>query len=513
MAATSYIRRFSFMFIRFATVVVLAVLLASPINHENYDNFYTKTLFKLHTTNLGILSDQLTAQLSYLLFTNDTVALQDVLDSNFGLFGFVVTDCRLTEKACPDQRILYTSDPRLGWRKFPTVADLEKDPFAVLRGPTGAIGRLYPIRNIPRSFQEDYALWMTDPLRDAGVWRYYLKTLSFCLLGGLSLWMILELMLGIRRIQRRNTKLREEELVSNAANYLKLLEDKNQQLEEQDRFTTSQFETYFKRIRELELRVQGDVAYRNMTEELMKELEEGKQQQSLKFNIELQKTREEMQRLKDRVAQFEQASDKNRPESYKALEEAVKTQFSNAFEQKVYESVTNSAKYRRGDWLVIPNFDVAAGRNYTQFTDCIVISKECLVVIEAKNYPGTIDAEGDFENDPWFSCNGKKKEIVSVWGVNPFQQVDEYCRSLMYLIKRQSQLDTPVYGLVVFPEGADVSRTGGKLGRFYRITTVDHLVGVLENIEAEARRSHAFSRRPSPLQLENVVRGRKIKDI
>ena len=57
-------------------------------------------------------------------------------------------------------------------------------------------------------------------------------------------------------------------------------------------------------------------------------------------------------------------------------------------------------------------------------------------------------------------------------------------------------------------EGADLSVIGSQIGRFYRIVTIDRLVPVLDIIEGEARRHNAFTKRPTPHQIENVIRGR-----
>ncbi|KAF0217451.1 MAG: hypothetical protein FD174_3288 [Geobacteraceae bacterium] len=525
------IRQFFYIILRFSIIMALSIVIAQPLNRENYDNHYNKALFKIHTTDLNFLSDQLRTRLSYYLIMNDIVALQQVLDSNFGVFGFVITDCPAGKQDCPDQKILYSSNPDLNWRKFPTPADLVKEPYVVLQGaiplPTERqkpgvrrntatnqgeiIGRLYILSNMPHSFGEDYSQWIKEPFKDAGPWKYYLKTMQVCLLGGFLIWLVLELSLGIRRLQLWTAKQREYELINNADNYLKLLEEKNYQLEEQNRYTSAQFEIYLNRIKELEQKVKDDYQYKKFAEDVIKEIEEGKQEQSAKLHEELNKSKQEMEILRAKIAEFEGASDKDKKETYNALEYAVKTKFSNAFEQKMFECIYKSPKYLKGEWLLINSFNVAAGKNYSQFTDCIVVSKECLIVIEAKNYLGTIDSDGDIENDKWFCRNEMgKKQIDSLWGDNPFHQVNEYCMSLMHIVKKRSPWDISVYGVIVFQEGSDLSKIGSQIGKFYRITAIDRLVAMLENIEAEARRSHKFGKRPSPLQIENLIRGRTI---
>ncbi len=164
---------------------------------------------------------------------------------------------------------------------------------------------------------------------------------------------------------------------------------------------------------------------------------------------------------------------------------------------------------RFGDWRIINSFNVAAGKSHSQFTDCILISKDCLIVLEAKNYTGKIDAEGDFENDRWYAVKGTERlEVQSLWGDNPFHQVNEYCMSLLRMVQKRSSWNIPVYGVIVFPEGADLSLIVNQIGRFYRIATIDRLVAVLDIMEAEARRHNSFTKRPTPHQIENIIRGR-----
>ncbi|SNB44824.1 nuclease-related domain-containing protein [Geobacter sp. DSM 9736] len=491
-----------------------AVLLAKPLAKEYYDQNYNKALFKVHTADLNFLSDQLRTRLSYYLLMNDIVALQNVLDSNFGMFGFVITDCTSTGRECPDQKILYSSSPNLEWRKFPTEKDLKKAQYILLEGatpvsatassPVQIIARLYVLKNLPMNFDEDYGEWLRSPFKNIGPWKQYRKIMAFCLLGGILVWMIVELLLRVRRIQMHNARQREHELISNAETNLKLLEEKNAQLEEQDRFTTKQFELYLDRIKELEQRVKNDIEYQQLTASMVKELEEAKREQQEKLTAELDQTKLEMDLLRNKIAALETVS--RTPSSQPASTAHV-----NVLEQKLFEHVFRSPKHTRGDWRIINSFNVSAGKSHSQFTDCIVISKECLIVIEAKNYSGVIESDGDFANDKWHAVSGgERREILSLWGDNPYHQVNEYCMSLMRIVQKRGSWNIPVYGVIVFPAGTDLSRIGGQIGRFYRIATLDRLVATLENIEAAARRNNAFSKRPSPRQIENLIRGREI---
>lgn len=506
--------------LRFLAIVSLCILIAKPVSREYYDKYYSTALLKIHTTDLSFFSDQLRTQLSYYLLLNDLVSLQRVLDSNFGLFGFVITNCTSSSRECPGQKIIHSSNPNLGWLRFPTVQDLSRSHFIPLRGaapvspnspevaarPGAIIGRLYMVTNIPLSFDEDYRLWRSSPFKDVGPWRYYLRAMEVCILGGILLWLIIELLLRMRRIQLRNVRQRELELMSNADNYLVLLEEKNAQLEEQEARTNRQFEMYLQRIRELEQAVTNSEHHRELTESVIREIETEKQTQLTRLTDELSQTRFEMEILRNKIAALDSVSRKGAAPP--AAGEGTPA-FTNVFERRLFETLFRSPRYARGDWRIINSFNVAAGKSHSQFTDCIIISKDCLIVLEAKNYTGRIDAEGDFENDRWYAVKGTEKlPVQSLWGDNPFHQVNEYCMSLLRLVQKRSSWNMPVYGVIVFPEGADLSMVGSQIGRFYRIVTIDRLIAVLDNIEGEARRHNAFTKRPTPHQIENIIRGR-----
>jgi hypothetical protein len=165
----------------------------------------------------------------------------------------------------------------------------------------------------------------------------------------------------------------------------------------------------------------------------------------------------------------------------------------------------------KGEWLVLSHLDVAGGQATSKEIDFAVVTRSCVIVLEVKNYWGRVAAEGDVTNTRWLCQDGSREAVVvkSSWGINPYHQVREYSMSLMNLLQRQPQWRLPVYGIVVFPETADLSSIDERIGRFYRITRSDRLVAVLENIDAEARREHAFGKRPAPAEIGNLLRGRR----
>ncbi len=505
--------------LRLFVVVGAALFLATAINADIFRDFKQQRLLRIHTADLRTLAEQMTIKLSYFMERGEDRIVQQILDADFGLFGFVVTDCRSTAVACPDQQTLFVSQPASAWYRPPTH-DLSHESFTYLRhlpdSRTGAvgevIGRLYVLKNIPLSFGEDYLLWMTSPLRKVGVHPYYLRTVGAFVSGAILVWLIGEILFWNLRQRHSALRRREEEIVGRADGYLRQLTEKNRQLAETDQLMREQFDSYVKRIRVLEMRVKDDEEYTRLADEMIAELEQKANEQSLRYTDELEKTRQEIEQLQQRVAQFETAPKQDKEGTFKALADVVSTQFSNTFEQRIYEAVTGTSHFERDEWRLLRNFDVAVGRNFRQFTDFILVSRNCVVILEAKYYPGRIDSEGDFLNDIWYSQNSGsgRKKIDCLWGENPYHQLNEYCMSLMKLIKQRSPWELPVYGIIIFPDEADTTKLGEHLGRFYRVARLSQLVPLLEKLQAEARRHQAGARRPSTMQVEHMLRGRKI---
>lgn len=519
------IRRKVYIMLRLILLLSLAVLLARFINSKNYAYYANKTLLKIHTDmKTPVTTRFLPESIATLLSQNQTRGLQDELDKNYSIFAMVITDCRSVSYVCPDQKILFATSAHLLQKKLPRPDELINYPYILLRlpgpqikgdgktVPAVIIGRLYTISTIPTNFEEDYREWLKDPFADYGPWNIYLSTMVYCLLGGVLLWAIMELFLKIRWIEQRSAAERERVLFMNADNYLRQLEEKGNQIAEQERSSSRQFEAFIRRIKELEGKLQHDKEQRSLAEAIIRSLENEQQQQQAKFREELDKTSQEKLALRAEVARYQRASGKEKAEASRTLANAISPQFTNLFEQKVFEAVAGTAKSESGAWLALSHLDVAVGKGGSQFIDCIVISKDCLMVIEAKNYSGVIAADGDVENTRWHSLVGSRRdaEVKSSWGTNPYHQVREYAMSLLTIINTRGRWPLPVYGVIVFPEGTDISGIGGRIGRFYRVTTADRLIGVMENIDVEARRDNAHSKRPTPRQVEDLILGRTI---
>jgi len=520
-------RLICFCALRLGLILAVSLAVATYLNQDTYKDFYGKKLFKLHTADLKTLASQMTIKLNFFLDQGNSKGVQDVLDASFGLFGFVITDCVTPERVCPEQKILYTSDPSLPWLRRPTIEDLSGGSFVFLQRPLPVgnvavspdkypgqvIGRLYVIKNIPSSFRQDYLRWLMSPFSDIGVSRFYLRTFFAFVAGALIIWTVAEFYFMLRRRQRLALIRREEELRSSVDSYLKQLTEKNSQIARLNDQSRKQYESYVGKIRSLEQKIRNEEEYRELAEQIIDELEGAQTEQSSSYAVELEKTREEIRQLQEKIDQFETSSSAGRESSYKVLEEAVRTrQFSNVFEQKIHETISSSQQFQRGEWRLLSNFDVAPGRNYRQFTDFILVNRDALVILEAKYYVGTIESPGDFLNDIWISSSAQRKKIDCLWGENPYHQVNEYAMSLMKLLKQRSPWNFQIFAVIVFPDDADISRIGEHLGKFYRVTTIGKLLPLLDGIFGEARRFQASRnpKRPTPEQVEEMLRGRKI---
>ncbi|NVN97849.1 MAG: NERD domain-containing protein [Geobacteraceae bacterium] len=515
---------------KFLVIFTVSMGIATIVNHETYKDYYGKRLFKLHTSDLTTLADQMTIKLNYFLSQGDRQGIQDVLDGNFGLFGFVVTDCLTENRLCPEQKVLFTSDRSLPWSHPPKTEDLASGSFAFLRRlpgitpakslslskpgiPGEILGRLYVVNNMPHSFSEEFLECIKSPFANVGARRFYLRTTLAFMSGATIIWLISELYFMLRRKQFVLMRNRYQELEQSVNRQMKLLSEKDAQITRLNEHSGRQYEAYVEKIRSLNQKIQNEEEYRQLTEQIIEELEKDKVIESEMYLEELAVVRSDMERLQQKIEQFDQSSSERKESSYKELEEAARSpNFSNVFEQRVFETISASEQFKKGDWRLLINFDVAPGRNYRQFTDFILFNKDALIILEAKYYVGLIDSPGDFLNDIWFSTGSQRKKIDSLWGENPYHQLNEYSMSLMKILKQRSPWNFQIFGAIIFPDEADISKVGDHLGKFYRVTTISKIVTLFESIFAESARFQAQKNpnRPKVEQVENMLRGRKV---
>jgi hypothetical protein len=89
----------------------------------------------MKTIEFNILSHTLPTKLSILLQRGKEEELQQTLDSSYGLFGLVVTDCQTNTADCPNQEILYATQSNRRWREQLTLKNLKQHPYDKLLSP------------------------------------------------------------------------------------------------------------------------------------------------------------------------------------------------------------------------------------------------------------------------------------------------------------------------------------------------------------------------------------------
>ncbi len=98
---SSVIRGFAALFLSVGTGIEVVYL--------NYHNYWKVTIYRTQTVDFNMLATLLPSKVSTHLLKNDSKGLQEVLDTNYGLFGTIVTNCKSASVDCPKQQIIYGS--------------------------------------------------------------------------------------------------------------------------------------------------------------------------------------------------------------------------------------------------------------------------------------------------------------------------------------------------------------------------------------------------------------------
>ncbi|MBD2358141.1 HAMP domain-containing histidine kinase [Tolypothrix sp. FACHB-123] len=210
-----------YLVLRFLSIHIVAYILSVAGCFVSYKGYW-QTIFTIQTVDFNIISHILPTKISILLSQKSKEELQKTIDSNYGLFGIVVTDCSLSSKDCSSQKILYYSSRF--FKKEPQIDTLDISPYDLLKDPPPIlaesyypklflnkrektnknnlgriIGRVYYIRGNQPSFLDEYIKFIKKPLR-LGFRSvvYGQTTILFLILGVLS-WGIIEYQLKISK--------------------------------------------------------------------------------------------------------------------------------------------------------------------------------------------------------------------------------------------------------------------------------------------------------------------------
>ncbi|MBD2771393.1 hypothetical protein [Iningainema tapete] len=255
---------------RLALTGIVTCSIGAVAIFEGYKNYWDKTIFRVQTVDFNLLSHTLPTKLSYTIIQNQPEELQRTLNSNYSLFGLVVTDPS-------GQNIIAASGKnprRSSWAIALNPKKLQSYPYDVLLDPPPlfsqwnyknsrateptatnftnkgrVIGRVYYVRGIKPSFQDDLWKWIRNPISESSRAKTYTVTILAWFAAGIAFWSICEYILYKKRVQEEEAIRRERELIEQKETLLLQLRQRINQIKvlqkqwEQERInSTSQAE-------------------------------------------------------------------------------------------------------------------------------------------------------------------------------------------------------------------------------------------------------------------------------
>jgi predicted RNA binding protein YcfA (HicA-like mRNA interferase family) len=326
---------------RFTLIATFSLGLGTWKNWEHYNKYWYGTIFRVQTVDFNMLSHTLPGKLSYTLLQGNREELQRTLDSNYGLFGLIVTDCKMAAKDCPSEQILYQSKSSQKWTKEISLATLSNHPYDLLQNPpplqverqyakprdskpipTGRvnsgeiIGRVYYVRGVPPTFIEDYNNWIKEPFKVTGSRTLYTSTVALFLVSGLIAWIIIEVILYAKRneqhlaqreaeYEQRLAQQQREQLQREIQQIQLQLEEKNQQtieLIDQRERSLAELESYRQEQGQNKRELENQIA--SYESELA--LKEQQQQETAQTLEDLQLLRQKLQETSQRESEAKQ---------------------------------------------------------------------------------------------------------------------------------------------------------------------------------------------------------------
>ncbi|MEH2076985.1 MAG: hypothetical protein V7K57_21730 [Nostoc sp.] len=264
---------------------IISFGIGGAVTFDRYNNYWNQTIFRVQTVDFNILSHTLPTKLSYAIVKNKPEEIQRTLDSNYSLFGLIVTDSS-------GQKIIAYSGKDSGksssWKVALNPQELTKHPYDVLLDPPPVfaqwtysnshatersaisvtnqgrvIGRVYYIRGVRPTFQEDISTLVTNPFSGSSRIQTYATSLIACFGATFLIWSVLEFMLYKKRVDKKKAEKREDELeninkvlevqLAERINELTVL--KNQREEEKTELTKDA-----KRLRILNNRLRNEIS-------------------------------------------------------------------------------------------------------------------------------------------------------------------------------------------------------------------------------------------------------------
>jgi hypothetical protein len=231
--------------VRLLGFTFFGIVTSLGLNFLNYQRYWYKTIYSVQTVDFNILSHSLPTKLSQQLLQGNIEEINRTVNSTYGLFKIVVTDCLKETVDCPNQRILAFSNSYYNFEQ-PSIKDIQNQPFNTLRNPPPLypewefrspndkeltfleqknlgkiIGRVYYLRNQPPTFFTDLVrrLKINSP---SDLLHVYILTFAF----SFSVFCIMSLLLEIALFNHEQRQNAEKKLNTIRCNYLKIIDNK-----------------------------------------------------------------------------------------------------------------------------------------------------------------------------------------------------------------------------------------------------------------------------------------------
>lgn len=492
---------------RFILIGVVSFGIGMAAVYERYNNYWGKTIYRVQTVDFNILSHTLPTKLSYTIIKNQPQELQRTLNSNYGLFGLVVTD--------PSGQNIVASSQSSRNKTVPEIQQLQKHPYDLLLDPPPVypqwtysnsyaversatnltnqgrvIGRIYYVRGEKPSFSDDVVKWLSNPLSSSSRVETFTITMTVLLLSGLSLWLLLENLLDKKRVQEERMRETEENLIRRNRDLVLQLQQRINETNRLRRILESEsieFQEQAEQFRNINQSLQQEIS------NLQNTIEELEQTNNSAINQDVNELNRQLEMLQNLLAESinQEEESRNRAlesaqqierlnQEIESLIEQTGNHPLNAFEESVLHQIKNNLDTQE----IHTHFDAGTGGEQSRFIDLLVITNNCIFVIEAKAYRGEIIPTNDPRNSTWICRRGNDDILIqSSWGPNPYQQVNTYTDAILAKRSREGHPRKPVYGIIVFPSEANIRpEITLNMGRYYRATTQNNLLATIKRL-------------------------------
>jgi Nuclease-related domain len=227
------VKRFAARLGRFSLMGIVTFGIGAFTIFDRYNNYWDKTIFRVQTVDFNILSHTLPTKLSYTIIQNQSEELQRTLDSNYSLFGLIVTDPS-------GEKVIASSgngSSSSSWKAALNPQELKNHPYDFLLDPPPlysqwryadsraiertatnltnrgqVIGRVYYVRGVKPTFENDFYKWFSNPIATSSRIETYTMAILVCLTTGFTCWLILEYLLYKKEVQKQESEQRENTL-------------------------------------------------------------------------------------------------------------------------------------------------------------------------------------------------------------------------------------------------------------------------------------------------------------